>query len=113
MIERFRQTCFQIEAMDNVCTALADLTPGKVKVNGSATLDALEIGEPILSGHKIANRDIRPDEPIIKYGVTIGKATRLIHRGEWVHLHNCKSMYDERSAHLDPTTGAPSDTHYS
>lgn len=112
MMERFQQTCFQIEATDNVCTALSDLAPGQVKINGSTKLAALKAAEPIKNGHKLANREILRDEPIIKYGVTIGKATRPIQPGEWVHLHNCRSLYDERSASLNVETGAPTDTHY-
>lgn len=39
-------------------------------------------------GHKIAVRDIRPGEPILKYGEQIGKANCLIRQGEHVHVHN-------------------------
>lgn len=112
LTERFQQICFQIEKNDNVCTALAELNPGKVKINGAASLTEMEIAAPVRTGHKLANRLILEDEPIVKYGVVIGKATRLIEKGEWVHLHNCKSLYDERSATLDVNTGVPTDTKY-
>jgi hypothetical protein len=42
---------------------------------------------------------------VIKYGVTIGLATRDIDAGEWVHLHNCRSLLDEGSSTLDLHTG--------
>ncbi len=111
-MDRFTQGCFQIEAMDNVCTALFDLEPGPVKVIGSPGTPVLQIAAPIKKGHKLANRPIDPGEAIVKYGIAIGEATRSIGAGEWVHLHNCRSRYDARSSTLDPETGAPTDTRY-
>ncbi|CDX13736.1 Galactarate dehydratase [Mesorhizobium plurifarium] len=39
-------------------------------------------------GHKMAMRDIAADEPIVKYGQTIGFARGPIAVGDWVHEHN-------------------------
>ena len=50
--------------------------------------------------------------PIIKYGVVIGVATQEIHEGDWVHLHNMMSRFDERSSKIDPISGAVKDTVY-
>ncbi len=44
-------------------------------------------------GHKIARRDIRAGEKVLKYGASIGSATLDIRRGDHVHLHNLKSDY--------------------
>jgi hypothetical protein len=44
-------------------------------------------------GFKIASCNIATNESIVKYGVSIGSATRDIVRGELVHLHNMKSDY--------------------
>jgi hypothetical protein len=52
------------------------------------------------------------DVPIVKFGVPIGLSTAPILRGQWVHLHNCRSQVDERSSHLDLKTGAAKDTPY-
>ena len=38
--------------------------------------------------HKIALRNIRKGNPVIKYGERIGKASCDIKTGEWVHIHN-------------------------
>ena len=43
-------------------------------------------------GHKIAVRDIKKGELIIKYGEEIGAATRDIARGEYVHVHNLEAL---------------------
>ena len=112
MEQGFQQVCFQIGRQDNVCVALAELSPGSVRVNGSACIRELEIKQPISQGHKLANCDIPAGGNIIKYNVVIGRATKDICQGEWVHLHNCESLYDERSSTLDVETGAPTDTKY-
>lgn len=44
-------------------------------------------------GHKVAAREIRAGEKIIKCHVPIGSSTRDIAIGEHVHLHNIKSDY--------------------
>ncbi|MDT7902769.1 MAG: UxaA family hydrolase, partial [Caldivirga sp.] len=48
--------------------------------------------EDIPLGHKIALRDIKAGERVIKYGRPIGVATRDIKVGEHVHVHNVKSI---------------------
>lgn len=45
----------------------------------------------IAAGHKIALSDIKKDEPIIKYGFSIGRAKTDIKKGEHVHCHNIYS----------------------
>ncbi|MGC4030381.1 MAG: SAF domain-containing protein [Tepidisphaeraceae bacterium] len=56
--------------------------------------------------------DLAAGDPVIKFGVPIGRASRPIRRGEWVHLHNCDSNFDARSGTLDLHTGALTDTKY-
>lgn len=42
-------------------------------------------------GHKIALKDIRAGDTVIKYGQDIGKAVADIQKGEHVHIHNLKT----------------------
>ena len=49
----------------------------------------------IPAGHKIALKDIKKDEPVIKYGMVIGKALKDIKKDEWVHTHNLITHLDE------------------
>jgi altronate dehydratase small subunit len=49
---------------------------------------------------------------VVKYGIPIGRATRDIAPGEWVHLHNCASYLDEKSSSLDLESGLPKDSAY-
>lgn len=104
--------CFQIADADNVATLLADAEPGAVPIRGKAGLDEIQLTEPIKLGHKVAVRAIADGAAVVKYGVTIGVATRSIAPGEWVHLHNCRSLCDAVSSSLDRETGARNDTQY-
>lgn len=103
------QRAFQINASDNVATLLDDVSGGEVQVIG-ANAAGVQLLEKISRGHKIALRDIAPNEAVIKFGVRIGHATQPIRRGAWVHLHNLASDLDKRSSTLDLHTGAPTDT---
>lgn len=42
-------------------------------------------------GHKLATRDIRKGETVIKYGHDIGQALADIRAGEHAHVHNIKT----------------------
>ncbi|MGO9968018.1 MAG: UxaA family hydrolase [Bryobacteraceae bacterium] len=103
---------FQVKAEDNVATLLEDGgADGAVEVLGAAP-SVVELREPVVLGHKIALREIPAGDPVVKFGVPIGVATRPIHPGEWVHLQNCASRVDERSSTLDVSTGATTDMAY-
>ena len=66
---------------DDVAVALRDLAAGE------RLLDVVIVGT-VVSGHKIALRDIHAGEPVRKYGQVIGLATAPIRAGEAVHAHN-------------------------
>lgn len=107
------QFAFQIAYTDNVATVLTEVKEGeRVGVRGDSDLKDLLVTTDIPKGHKIAVRTIVKDEPILKYGIVIGKATQTITKGSWVHLHCMCSIYDERSSHLDVHTGTPCDIAY-
>ena len=104
---------FQVNLKDNVATALEEIESGMtVPVIGDARIHEIHVLDPIPKGHKVAVSDIKKDENIVKYGIVIGRATKDIKKGTWVHLNAMRSNYDERSSHLDPKTGAPLDTKY-
>jgi hypothetical protein len=60
-------------------------------VEGQSGAESIELVDDLPSNHKIARRDIAADEPILKYGLSIGRASRAIRRGEHVHTHNIES----------------------
>lgn len=49
---------------------------------------ALDAGDGVPAGHKVAVTDIAVGETVRKYGQPIGVATQTIRAGEWVHVHN-------------------------
>lgn len=101
--------CFQIQPQDNVATLMDDAVAGSIEVIG-ATRHEIIASEKIERGHKVALRDIAPNEAVMKFGVRIGHAIKPIPRGAWVHLHNLASDLDERSGTLDLHSGVPTDT---
>ncbi len=42
-------------------------------------------------GHKVALKDFKVGETVIKYGVDIGKVVAPIKKGEHLHVHNVKT----------------------
>ncbi len=60
-------------------------------VEGESAAETIELLDDLPSNHKLARRDVAADEPILKYGLSIGKASRPIRRGEHVHAHNIES----------------------
>ena len=101
---------FQVQPQDNVATLIDDAPAGTVQIIGASRGD-VTAAEKISRGHKLAVRSIAANEPVIKFGVRIGHATKPIASGAWVHLHNLASDLDERSGTLDLHSGAPTDTH--
>lgn len=103
---------FRIHAGDNVATMLDDAVAGdRVALRGEAC-DAVTALEAIAHGHKIALAAIAAGEPVVKFGIPIGRAGTAIAAGGWVHLHNCTSGFDERSGGFDVVTGAAKDMAY-
>jgi hypothetical protein len=80
----------RLDPLDNVLVAIQTLEAGdSVVIDGRA----LSVPCRLTLGHKLAARDIRCGEKILKYHMPIGSATRDIAAGEHVHLHNMKSDY--------------------
>ncbi len=105
------KTAFVIHPDDNVATLLADAEREEVRLVGARD-GAVALREPIVYGHKLALDDLPEGAGVVKYGHVIALATRPVRRGEWVHLHNCRSTFDARSATLDAKSGATTDTRY-
>lgn len=83
-----------IHAEDNVANLIGPGHRGGVVrcvVEGEAQTETIELINDIPSNHKFARRGIEMGEPIIKYGLSIGTASRAIGRGEHVHAHNVDS----------------------
>ena len=98
---------------DNVATMLAAAEAGEsVEIIGAGEGGRVELIDAIAAEHKVALRDLGEADEVVKYGLRVGRTTRAVRRGEWVHLHNLESCYDERSSTPDLHSGAPTDTVY-
>lgn len=80
----------RLHPADNVLTVIATLEAGARIRMGDAEI-VVPARLPI--GHKVAARDIRAGEKIVKYGAAIGSASRDIAAGEHAHTHNVQSDY--------------------
>ena len=79
-----------INSIDNIAVACNNF-----KKNEKIIIDSKKIIllNDVNLAHKIACKNFKLDDKIIKFGVTIGLATKDIKIGEHVHLHNMKSTY--------------------
>jgi altronate dehydratase small subunit len=85
-------TAIMMKAIDNVATVVQEIDPHReitLQIGGDEVV--VHITERIRFGHKFAVRDIKKGDPILKYGESIGVATRDIQRGQHVHVHNLES----------------------
>lgn len=78
----------QIHEDDNVAVALQSLRSGQlICINGVE----LTLKEDVAQGHKFTITPINEKENLIKYGYSIGYATKELEEGVWVHTHNLKT----------------------
>lgn len=77
----------QIHPSDNVLVALTDLAAGE-----SITLGAgeLKLVTPVRAKHKIVLQDMTPGDPVLMYGVMVGRATQPIARGAALTTENVR-----------------------
>ena len=77
-----------INPIDNVAVCLREHQKGEV-VEGVTLLEAIP------RAHKVALKDIKKGQDIIKYGSPIGHATKDIKVGEHVHTQNVATNLDD------------------
>ena len=87
----------RIHPDDNVAVALEDLRKGETLTLDSVSVTAIE---DIARGHKIALRDIKEGEPVVKYGNPIGLAKADIPAGAWAHVHNVRTGLSESADYI-------------
>ena len=71
-----------------------DVTPGNALSGWLMATDEtlnLKALDAVPLGHKIALRDIKRDETVLKYGHDVGRASADIAQGRHVHVHNLKT----------------------
>ena len=65
-----------------------ELTGWLMEDDSTVTVKALS---DIPIGHKVATKEIKKGDTVIKYGFDIGKAVADIKTGEHAHVHNIKT----------------------
>jgi len=83
-----------IDLHDNVATLISDAERGdtvSVTYQGKTKM-RLKANRKIPFGHKIAIAPIKKGEQVLKYGTSIGVATKAIKPGDHVHIHNIESQ---------------------
>lgn len=90
-----RKLALRVDDLDNVATIFFnDCKDGQeVEVQDKkGNVDKIKVIGDVPFGHKIAVRDIKKGEKIMKYGECIGGALADIKRGEYVHVHNLEAL---------------------
>lgn len=96
------QKAIKIQPNDNVAVALQDLFTNEEVTIGQ---DSITLLEDVPAGHKFALKDLEPDEAVVKYGYPIGRTTKSVKRGEWIHTHNIKTgLGDKLEYQYNPVT---------
>ncbi len=81
-------TILKINEGDNVAVAIETIPEGaQVPVGDETITAAMEIP----AGHKMALRDLKKGEAVVKYGYPIGHTKEAVKKGEWIHTHNLKT----------------------
>jgi (2R)-sulfolactate sulfo-lyase subunit alpha len=79
---------------DHVGVAVADIGAGErvvgIYLDDDSSVE-VEAVEPVALGHKIAVLGAADGEPVLEYGLPIGKATGGFGVGAYVHTHNLRS----------------------
>lgn len=85
-----KSNALKIDEKDNVAIATHPIGKGEaVVIGGETVFDAVE---DVDAGHKIALGEIAQGGKVFRYGEPIVEATRPIHKGEWVHVHNTQPI---------------------
>ena len=83
------KSILMLDSKDNIAVCLRDIAAGEQVTFGVGNKAmSAQAADPIPRGHKICVQEIKKGAQIIKYGEIIGKATKPIHIGEHVHVHN-------------------------
>jgi altronate dehydratase small subunit len=79
---------------DNVANLIGPGAKGdsvECAVEGKSGTSTVTLLDDIPTNHKIAPVDVKAGNPIIKYGLNIGRASCDIRKGQHVHVHNIES----------------------
>lgn len=82
-----------INPKDNVRVLLEDAFRGDEVETDAGMLTLLEDVE---FAHKVLIRDLKANDPVLKYGEEIGRAMTDTPKGTWIHNHNMSCLRGTR-----------------
>ena len=95
-----------IDQNDNVITVVTDCDAGdRITVKFQGQEFTYTCNQKVPYGHKVARVEIKEGGPVVKYGEAIGRASRDIAQGDWVHTHNVRDDYKCLDRHGNPLPG--------
>lgn len=74
-----KELCIKINENDNVAVAIKDIDKGQEIIKGVVAKDIIP------QAHKVALEDIKKNDEIVRYGVTLGYAVDDILKGQWIN----------------------------
>ncbi|MFQ5895793.1 MAG: UxaA family hydrolase [Nitrospinota bacterium] len=86
-------TAMQIHKDDSVATCLGSVKAGEeveILFEGKRGR-RLKANQEIPYAHKVALKDLKKGESVLKYGLSIGSASANIREGDYIHVHNLES----------------------
>jgi altronate hydrolase len=92
----------RIHPDDSVLVALADLAAGDTVSDGA---DQLTLTTPVAAKHKVVLHELAVGDPIVMYGVLVGRATRPIARGSALSTDNVR--HDASAINLSAPVARP------
>jgi len=91
-------TVLQLNPRDNVLVALQNLSQGESLTFGQSSYT---LGSSVPAKHKFAIHDLAAGDPVIMYGVLVGKAVEPIAKGSVLTTRNVRhdsATFQEKSA---------------
>jgi altronate dehydratase small subunit len=92
-----------MDAQDNVATVISAITAGEdveIFSTKQEVVQRIKARDSLPLGHKIALVEIKQGDSIKKYGAVIGKASKNIAVGDYVHIHNVESNRMPLTEHM-------------
>lgn len=88
-----KQVALQLHPLDDVAIAVRDIEAGEsVPVHREEAEEHLVmVLQDVPKAHKLAVHDIARGNDVRKYGYSIGRATRDVRAGEWIHSDNLET----------------------
>jgi (2R)-sulfolactate sulfo-lyase subunit alpha len=83
------------DAKDTVAVVVVEGVKAGMELKGwimdDDKMTSVEARQDIPIGHKVALKDMRPGDTVLKYGMDVGKVVAPIKAGEHAHVHNIKT----------------------